>query len=86
MSLPEITITTGQVIESTIIYGCVHTIWTCIKWGIKHLETDTGRIINRHVKDGHHKRLTRCFEASCIKLRTVSGSPHQEAPQLEPAE
>lgn len=86
MSLPEITITTGQVIESTIMFGIIHAIWACIKWGLKHLETDTGRIIDKHVKDGHHQRLTHCFEAGCIKLRIAGGSPHREAPQLEPAE
>lgn len=77
MSIPEVTITVGQVIESTIIYGFVHTFWMCTKWGLRHLETDTGQIIDAHVKNKHKTRLVRCLEGNCIRLETGSSYPRQ---------
>lgn len=78
MSFPEITISVGQVIESTIIYGFVHTFWMCLKWGFRYLETDTGQIINSHVKNKHKARLVRCLEGNCTRLETAGDFPHQE--------
>lgn len=86
MSFPEITITVGQVIESTIIYGFVHTFWTCLKWGMRHLETDAGQIIDTHVKEGHHNRLQYCFEGGCARLGIELNSPHQAEAQTQLAE
>lgn len=85
MSLPEVTITVGQVVESTIIYGFVHTFWMCTKWGLRHLESDTGRIIDQHVKAGHHARLQYCFEGTCKKLG-VSLTPGTELDSLHQVE
>jgi hypothetical protein len=77
MSLPDITITAASVIESTIIYGFVHTFWMIIKWCLKYLSTDAGRIIDTHVKDGHHTRLEHCVEGACVRLETALDSLHR---------
>lgn len=81
--MSDINITTGAVITSTVIYGIVHAIWSGIKWGLRHLQTDTGQIINKHVKDGHHVRLTKCYQDACAKLGTGPNYPHQVESQLE---
>lgn len=82
--MTDIHITTGAVITSTVIYGIVHAIWTGLKWGLRHLESDTGRIIEVHVKDGHHKRLTHCFEGGCARLGIGLDYPHRvDSQQLE---
>lgn len=65
MIFAAINITATGVIESSIVYGIVHAIWTCIKWGFKHLETESGRIIQAHVKNGHKARFKHCFEDDC---------------------
>lgn len=63
-----INITVAEIITSVILYGLVHGIWTGIKWGLKHLETEAGQIIEVHVKNGHSARLKHCTEDGCIKL------------------
>lgn len=78
MILANISITTAGIIESTIIYGIVHTIWMFINKALKHLETDAGQIITIHVKDGHHARLSKCIKEGCIRFGIELDSPHQE--------
>lgn len=65
MIFADINITGTGVVESTIVYGIVHSIWTGIKWGLKHLETEAGQVIHAHVKNNHRVRFKHCFEDSC---------------------
>lgn len=71
-------ITLAEIVTSTILFGCVHAIWTTIKWGLRQLKTDTGRVIHKHVSDGHHARLTRCYVGACAKFRTGLDSLRSE--------
>lgn len=70
MTISDISITAGGVIESTIIYGIVHGIWVIIKWLIKQVEHKTAEEIRAHVKNGHNTRFKYCLEGSCAKLQT----------------
>jgi hypothetical protein len=70
-------ITIRLIIESTILYGIVHGNWKLIKWSIKYLQTDSVKIINQHVKDGHNSRLKHCVKNSCFILGTALDSSHQ---------
>jgi hypothetical protein len=54
-------LTANEIATATILYGIVHGIWMIIR----HLETQTGRIIKAHVKNGHRSRFEQCGEESC---------------------
>lgn len=76
-------ITPLGVIESTLMYGIVHTIWKIIKYFANRLERETraerNRIIQWHVKGGHNGRLKSCTDPQCLRLRT----PEFESVQAE---
>lgn len=79
-----VNITPGAIIESTIIYGIVHGIWTCIKICLKKVEDEArrerNRIIRHHVKTGHNRRFKHCLDGECSSLRNL-GLPGQ--PELQ---
>lgn len=58
-------LTLTEIITSFILYGIVHGVWTAVKWCMKQLETEAGRIIMDHVKSGHKDRLKDCLKDSC---------------------
>lgn len=68
-----INVTPTGVLESTIMYGIVHAIWSGVKIvfkiGIKEARAERNRIIKRHVKGGHEDRLKHCIDEGCFSLR-----------------
>ena len=68
-----INITPAGVIESTIMYGIVHGVWTVAKRlgfaAYKEVRAERNRIIKRHVKAGHESRLKHCPDLVCLSLR-----------------
>lgn len=70
----EVHLTLTEIITSVIIYGIVHSIWSVIKWCIKQLETEAGKIILAHVRSGHDSRFKHCFEDGCAKAETARDS------------
>lgn len=67
-------ITPLNVLESTLMYGIVHSIWKILKYLFNKAEKETraerNRIIQRHVKAGHKGRLKECLDEACLSLRT----------------
>lgn len=70
-------ITIADIITSFILYGIVHAAWSGVKWCLQQLETETGRIIDLHVKDRHTGPFKRCFKGSCATPGTGIDSLHQ---------
>jgi hypothetical protein len=68
-----INITPAGVVESTIMYGVVHTFWMLIKklggFTYKEVRIERNKIIGHHVKAGHKSRLKHCPDLICLKLR-----------------
>jgi hypothetical protein len=79
-----VNITPGAIIESTIIYGIVHGIWSCIKVCLKKAEDEArrerNRIIKHHVKTGHSSRFKHCLDGNCSSLQNL-GLPEQQGLQ-----
>lgn len=73
-----VNITFAEVITTTVMFGIVHAIWSAIKWSLRQLKTDTGKTIHKHVTDGHHMRLTRCYTGACARFRTGLDSLRSE--------
>lgn len=71
-------ITLAEVVTTTVMFGIVHGIWTTVKWGLRQLKTDTGKIIDKHVKEGHKNPLKHCFVKDCIRLGTAVDSLRSE--------
>lgn len=71
-------ITTTGIVESTIIFGIVHTIWLVIKYVAKvvwklvvdEVRRERNRIIKHHVKAGHDSPLKHCMDVACASLRS----------------
>lgn len=70
-------LTVADVITSFIVYGIVHAAWTGVKWCLRQLETEAGRIIEGHVKNGHEARFKYCFKGSCATPEIALDSTHQ---------
>lgn len=47
------------------------------KWFGRQLKTDAGKVISKHIKEGHKDPLKHCYVKDCIKLGTELGSPRQ---------
>lgn len=78
-----INITPTGVVESTIMYGVVHAIWSGAKiifrQAEKEMRLERNRIIHRHVKSGHKGHPLHCFDDVCLSLR----KPGQPLPEQE---
>lgn len=83
-----INLTPTSVIESTIMYGIVHGIWSISKMVVnrfgKEVREERDRIIHRHVKAGHECRLRECSDLICASLRMPGLVPQEylEQPEL----
>jgi hypothetical protein len=64
---------------AVIMYGIVRAIWFVIKFCERRLQTEVGRVIDRHVKSGHKDRFKHCGEGSCAtpELGIAPDSLHQ---------
>lgn len=85
-----INVTPTGVVESTIMYGIVHAIWSGVKivfkLGVKEVRAERNRIIHNHVKAGHEGRLKHCIDEACLSLRRpalVQQQPEQPGPHTD---
>jgi hypothetical protein len=76
-----------SIIESTIIYGLAHGIWSCIKIALKKVEDEVrverNRIIKHHVKTGHVSRFKHCLDGECSSLQNLVQPEPQELRELQ---
>jgi hypothetical protein len=71
-----INITLTEIITSLLLYGIVHGIWVVMRYLVNQLETETGRIIHTHVREGHSDRFKQCLTGDCAtRLGTWVSQP-----------
>lgn len=69
--------------DTVILYGFGHGVWAVIKHFSRKLETETGKIIRHHVKNGHDNRFKWCFKDDCGTIpETVVVQPEFPKSQL----
>lgn len=74
-------ISASEVITGMLLYGIIHGTYKILGYFRKQLQTEAGRIIHQHIKDGHDSRLKHCVEASCATLGTLEGQLEQRTEQ-----
>lgn len=76
-------ISASEVITGMLLYGIIHGTYKILGYFRKQLQSEAGRIIHQHIKDGHETRLKRCVTDECIKLGIVADQLEPVAQELE---
>lgn len=75
-------ITASEIVTGMLLYGIIHGAYKILGYFRKQLQTEAGRIIHQHIKDGHNSRLKHCVEASCATLGMLEGRLEQQSEQV----